>query len=300
MDATVEVIPQQSMAGQLIKAEIDQQITTAKEYPRSVTKFHAQAKSLATLSRQVAETCQYAVKRGGTLIKGPSARMAEILAHSWGNCRVGARIVEEGDKFVTAQGVFHDLETNTAITREVRRRITNKDGVRYNDDMITMTCNAASSIAMRNAILAGIPKAIWDDIMDQVRDVIKGDEKDLATRRESAFQYLNKMGAKDEAILAALDVTGMADIGLDHIDTLLGMVSAIKSGEATIADSFPTASARKSKIDEMNAQHRTGPNGTGKKASATAGAEPPDNPSTGAGPARTPDTSAITDDDIPA
>lgn len=56
---------------------------------------------------------------------------------------------------MTAQGVFHDLERNVAITYEVRRRIVDKNGRRYKPDMIGVTANAACSIALRNAILRG-------------------------------------------------------------------------------------------------------------------------------------------------
>jgi hypothetical protein len=41
-----------------------------------------------------------------------------------------------GAEFVTAQGVFHDLERNVAITYEVQRRIVDKEGHRYSADMV--------------------------------------------------------------------------------------------------------------------------------------------------------------------
>jgi hypothetical protein len=128
-----------SLVQMVSKAELDQQITTALAHPRSVKKFRQKCLELATLTAQIADECIYALPRkenGQTkMIEGPSARLAEIVAHSWGNCRAGARVVDEGREFITAQGVFHDLETNTCITYEVRRRITGKYG-RYNADMI--------------------------------------------------------------------------------------------------------------------------------------------------------------------
>jgi hypothetical protein len=74
---------------------------------------------------------------------------------------------------VTAQGVCHDLQSNTFIAYEVRRRITGKGDRKYSDDMIGVTGNAASSIALRNAILKIIPKVFWDGIYQAARQVVR-------------------------------------------------------------------------------------------------------------------------------
>src|SRR5487761_2139159 len=118
------------MAVSLARAEIDQQITTAHAFPRSVTRVVKNITSLATMDDDAAAECVYALPRGGKPIKGPSIRLAEIVAGQWGNCRVGARVVhvDRIEKFVEAEGIFHDLETNTATTSRVRRRISDKNG----------------------------------------------------------------------------------------------------------------------------------------------------------------------------
>lgn len=221
------------------RAELDQQITTARAYPRSIKRFQQDCLSMATLSVQIAEECIYALPRDGKTIEGPSARMAEIVASSWGNCRAGARVVDEGPEFVTAQGVFHDLQRNVQITMEVRRRITNKWGKRFGADMIGVTGNAACSIALRNAVFRGIPKALWTDVYDQVRKTIMGDAQTLANRRSNALSHLQKFGASEAAVLARLGVEGIEDIGLDHIVTLRGIANSIKEGETTVEAAFP-------------------------------------------------------------
>src|SRR5262245_15578971 len=136
MSAAEEVVrevavPDQALVQAISKAELDQAITTAHAFPRSVKGFLNECTQLATLDVDVADDCIYAVPRkdqGQTkMIEGPSARLAEIVAHAWGNCRAGARVVDEGREFITAQGVFHDLEKNLHITYEVRRRITNRE-----------------------------------------------------------------------------------------------------------------------------------------------------------------------------
>ena len=171
----------------ITKAEIDQQITTAKAYPRSVTKFIAECKDLVMLSEDIAKECMYVLTRkdrdGRKTIEGPSSRLGEIVMSCWGNCRGGARIVAEERDFVVAQGVFHDLERNVNVTYEVKRRITTKEGNRYGTDMIGVTGNAACSIALRNAIFKGIPKAFWNGIYETAKSTALGNEQTIKGRR---------------------------------------------------------------------------------------------------------------------
>src|SRR5262245_57050272 len=94
------------------KAELDQAITTARAFPRSIANFHKECVSIATLNEDVAKSCVFALPREGKIIEGPSARLSEIVACAWKNCRVATRVIEIGDEFLTAQGVFHDLERN--------------------------------------------------------------------------------------------------------------------------------------------------------------------------------------------
>ncbi|MCX5495416.1 hypothetical protein OSH11_11920 [Kaistia dalseonensis] len=231
----------QSLAVSLARAEVDQQITTAHAYPRSVTRAVQNIMSLATIDDDSAEECIYALPRGGKPIKGPSVRLAEIIASQWGNCRVGARVVhvDRIEKYVEAEGVFHDLETNAATTARVRRRISDKHGKLLNDDMIVVTGNAACSIAKRNAILGAVPKAVWRKAYAAVEQVIAGDVKTLAERRDRAMKAFAAFGATPEQVFAALGIGGIDDLTLEHMTTLMGMHSALKSGEATAEEMFP-------------------------------------------------------------
>ena len=220
------------------RGEIDMQISTAHKFPRSIKRFRNEALQMVTLNEQIAESCIYALPRGNKTIEGPSARFAEVIASAWGNCRAGARVVSDQGNFVTAQGVFHDLERNVAITYEVQRRITDNKGRRYNDDMIGVTGNAASSIALRNAILKGVPKAFWDDMYQAARATVMGDFKTLANRRAEAMKAFVALGVKAEQVFAKLGVSGVEDIGLEHLVTLRGLITAIKEGDTTPEQAF--------------------------------------------------------------
>jgi|SRR5215467_300083 len=224
--------------GILQKSEIDLQIATAKRYPRHITRLLNTAGTLATVDSETADSCIYALPRGGKVIEGPSVRFAEIMAYAWGNNRCGARVIDEGEEFVTAMGTYFDLETNFQVAFEVKRRIVNSKGVRYNADMIGTTSNAACAIALRNAILRGIPRAIWNKVYLQARRAVAGDIKTLDSRRLAAMKQFELMGVKREAIFAKLEVKGLEDISLDHMVVLIGIFNAIRAGDMTPEQAF--------------------------------------------------------------
>lgn len=222
------------------RAEIDTAVSTAKKYPRSLKRFREDLLSMVTLTEEIASGCIYAVPRGNKTIEGPSVRFAEAAASAWGNCRAGARIIGEEGDFVIAQGVFADVERNNTVTFEVKRRITDRNGRRFNADMIAVTSNAACSIALRNAILRGVPKAFWADIYDDVRKTAIGTAETLVNRRAKAVEYLQKFGVTLPMICARLGVGGVEDIGLDQLSTLKGLATALKDGDTTVEKAFAT------------------------------------------------------------
>jgi predicted flap endonuclease-1-like 5' DNA nuclease len=193
---------------------------------------------MVTISEAVEQECFYALPRDNKVIEGPSARFAEVVASAWGNSRAGARVVSDQGEFVTAQGVFHDLQKNVAITYEVQRRITGKGGKRFSADMIGVTANAACSIALRNAILKGVPKAFWADMYEGARKTAMGDVKTLPNRRAEAFKLLQGYGVAKEQVLDKLGVKGDADIGQEQLLILRGIITAIKDGDTTPEQAF--------------------------------------------------------------
>lgn len=227
-----------SAMAMLARAEIDQQIAAAHAYPRSIKGFRDEVLAMATLTESIADECTYALPRGGKTIEGPSVRFAEIVTSAWGNSRVGARVTHEDDKSITAQGVFHDLQKNVAIAYEVRRRITDKNGKRYNDDMITVAGNAAAAIAFRNAVFKCIPAAFWRDLWEEVRRVSKGDIKTLANRRADAFKAFQGYGVTADQIFSHLEVKGEEDINLEHLAVLRGFIVSFKEGTTTPEEIF--------------------------------------------------------------
>lgn len=221
----------------LNRSEIDIQISTAKQYPRSVELATRRILDLATIDEETAQECFYSLRRGkgegSSLVEGPSVRLAEIVAASWGNLRVQSQVVSNDGKFITARGVCHDLETNTAVSCEVQRRITDRNGRTFSDDMIVVTGNAAGAIAFRNAVFKVVPKAIINKAVKAIKAEAIGNANALEERRGKMISYFASIGVSKEMILSYLEVDSISAIDMEMVMEMVGLVNAIKEGTTT-------------------------------------------------------------------
>ena len=227
---------------ELNRSEIDIQIATAKQYPRDLKKVLGNIRALATMDEETAEDCFYALKRGygndASLIEGLSVRLAEIFASSWGNLRVQTRIIGNDGKTITAQGVCHDLETNVAVCTEVKRRITNKQGQTFSEDMQVVTGNAASAIAFRNAIFKVIPKAYTKKVIEEIKQVALGEANNHEMKRQSTIKWFEARGVALDEILQSIEADCVESIDAEKLLTLRATCTAIKEGTTTIQETF--------------------------------------------------------------
>lgn len=236
----------------LNRSEIDVQIATAKQYPRNLAQVLNNIETLATLDEDTASACFYMLRRQGKLIEGPSVRMAEIIASSWGNIRVQSRIVGNDGKMITAQGVCHDLESNYAVSSEVKRRITGKDGKTFSDYMQVVTGNAACAIAMRNALFKVVPMALVKKVINKAKKVSLGDATSLEESRKKMLDYFQKIGVDQQHLFDYLSVEKIEEIDTDMVVELRGLATAIKEGTTTVQETFfpkPVAEVTKEEVD---------------------------------------------------
>lgn len=227
-----------TMLATLDKGEIEMKVELAHRYPRSIKQFRTDVFNMVTLSESVAAECIYALKRDDKIIEGPSARFAEVVMSAWGNVVAGARVISDQGEFITARGFFFDLQKNVTLGYDVQRRITDRKGRRYSLDMIGVTGNAASSIALRNAVFKGVPKAYWSDLYQGARQTAMGDVKTLPTRRAEVLQALARYGVTEQQACAKLRLKGKEDLGLEELLTLRGFLTTIKDGEMSPEEMF--------------------------------------------------------------
>jgi hypothetical protein len=233
------------------RANIDMLISTAKKYPRDLQRVKRNMEAMATMDEETAEACNYRLIRDGHSIEGPGVRLAEIAVTSYQNIRAGSRVLSNDGKVITGQAFCHDLENNTFIAWETQRRITDKKGRVYSEDMQVTTGNAAAAIAFRNAVFKVIPGALIRSVADKARAVAVGDLKTLTERRSRALKRFASIGVREDQILAFLGRANAEQIDIADVEKLFGVFTAIKDQSTTIEEQFPPIA----KVVEPNFSH---------------------------------------------
>jgi GTP:adenosylcobinamide-phosphate guanylyltransferase len=228
----------------------------AKSSPRDLKDVTDKALSLATMDKESAEECFYALNRGGKFIIGPSIRLAEIMQYTFGRFVTESRVVAIGRTTITVSGSCMDLERMVRVTQEVTRRITTKTGARYNEDMIAVTANAAQSIAIRNAVLRMVPGAIVKKVLRAARKVAQGDAKPLTEQRAQAVESFAKMGVSIERICGILDRLNVEEITLDDLLILRSLWRRIVDDGEPIEIVFPEVGDSAATVAAKDAEDR--------------------------------------------
>lgn len=238
------------------RANIDIQVSTAKQYPRSISRCINNAVAIATMDKETAQSCGYALPRGGKPITGPSVHLAKIIAQQYGNLRAEAKVVEITDRQIVSRGTAWDLENNFAVAFEVRRSIIGKTGNRFSDDMITVTGNAANSIAFRNAVFGVVPKSITDRAYQAAQHLITGDlsdEEKLIKRRDGAIKhFIDTYAITEEEVVKLCGKHTVNQIQASEIALLLGFAQSLKDGDTTVDELM--APFRKTKAGNKGAK----------------------------------------------
>lgn len=119
----------------------------------------------------LANAAVYTYSRGGSDVSGPSIRLAEAMAQSWGNIQFGLRELSQEKGESTVQAFAWDVETNTRreITFQVPHvRYTRKGTYALEDprDVYELVANQGSR-RLRACILAIIPGDVTETAVAQ-------------------------------------------------------------------------------------------------------------------------------------
>lgn len=244
---TLEVIPNSALEA-ITRGEIDTQIRTAKQFPRSMKKFLQTAIDQATAHVEIAESFIYVRpvgKKDGKMqyAEGMSVRAAEIVGAAYGNLRVGSMIIEQTDRYVVTRGFAHDLESNFASTSENKEPTVTKDGKPFSEGMRAVIAKASLAKARRDATFQVVPRALCRPVETAARSLIAGDAKSLEDRRAVAVQFIQRLNIDSGRVWAALGIAGAEELTSQTLLTLSGIRNAIKDGDTTIDEAFPIPGA---------------------------------------------------------
>lgn len=248
-ESQLSVIPTGALET-ITRGEIDVQISTAHKYPRSMATFKKRAMEMVTLDEETAQSCIFrrpvGKKRDGTpeYAEGKSIRMAEIVGACYGNIRVGSMLVEQTERFVKARGFAHDLESNFAASSEVVESTVTRDGKPFSERMRFVVAKACLAKARRDATFQVVPGALCKSLEDAARTTAIGDSATLGKRRALVLDWINKVGIEPARVWSALGIKGIDDVGMEQLETLTGLRTAIKDKEVTLDEAFPIVASK--------------------------------------------------------
>jgi len=255
-DSVIEYIPTSAMV-EVEKAEVAQRtqamFVIAKKFPRNEQAAIVRIRQ-AVQRYSLAEIALYSFPRAGKTVTGPSIRLAEVLAQSWGNMDFGVRELEQVETATggrsTLESYCSDLETNTHQTRTFmvfhKRRVGKGKNFKVEslDDPRDIYEHVANHGArrMRACITSIIPRDVVDMAVDQVRATLrKGNGELLIDRVNKMSLVFAQQGVSVEMLEKKLG----HELKLtteDEIVELQGIFNALKNGESKRQDWFKMGS----------------------------------------------------------
>lgn len=238
-------------------AETQAAMAIAKRFPRDP--MAAMDRILNACTRPtLAEASLYTYSRGGTDVTGPSIRLAEALAQSWGNLQFGVRELEQRDGASTVEAFAWDIETNVRQTKvfQVRHwRDTKTGGYALKDsrDIYELTANQGAR-RLRACILGVIPGDVVDAAVKQCDTTLKTKAEVTPERLKGLVEKFAEFGVTKEQIeariqrhLEAMTPAQMVDLGKKYNSLKDGMSQPGDWFESGLTGSQPAEAAPKSR-----------------------------------------------------
>jgi hypothetical protein len=195
----------------------------------------------------LADSAVYTYSRGGSDVSGPSIRLAEAMAQSWGNMQFGIRELDQRNGESTVQAFAWDVESNTRreVTFQVpHKRHTKRGAYALEDprDIYELVANQGAR-RLRACILAVIPGDVTEAAVNQC-------EITMRTTADTSPETMQKMvdafagyGVSREQIEARIQ-RRIDAIQPAQVVALKKIYASLRDGMSSPGDWFePTAAA---------------------------------------------------------
>ena len=236
-------------------AEVQAAYVIAKKFPRDQ---NAAYMSIIEACKRpfLAEQSMYAYPRGGSLVKGPSIRLAEMLAQNWGNLDCGVKEISQSNGVSVAEAYAIDLQTNTRITKVFHvphKRDTKKGSVKLTDarDIYELVANQGAR-RLHACILGIIPGDVIEAAVERCSRTLESSEIPITEQIRKMVVAFDEIGVKVEHLEKRLGHNLDATIP-QEIVTLKSIYKSIKDGMAGREDffDFPAPKAIDAKVELM-------------------------------------------------
>jgi hypothetical protein len=194
----------------------------------------------------LAMTAIYTYPRGGTNVEGPSIRLAEAIARSWGNMQYGLiEVGREGDESSMLAYAW-DLQSNNMARQEFKvkhTRDTRNGSKTLTDerDIYETTANAGAR-RLRACILKLIPGDVVDACIDRCKLTL---EQAMGKVEEATPRMLEKftgIGVSQQMIEKRLKKS-ISAISYQDLVNLGNVFNSIRDGMGGVEDYFETETA---------------------------------------------------------
>jgi hypothetical protein len=223
---------------------IQAQVVMAKKFPRSEPL--AREKINRACERvDLAEQAEYTYERGNETVKGPTIRLAEVLAQNWGNLEFGTRELERSEGSSSMESYCWDIENNVyrSSTFDVPHERHTRQGVKNLTDprdIYEMNTNNAAR-RLRGCILQVIPGDVVEMAVEKCRQTLRaaiGADKDkILKRARGAVDNFAKYSVTQAMLEKKLGKT-LEEWDAKDIQTLNGWGVSLRDGIAKVADIF--------------------------------------------------------------
>ena len=223
-------------------ATVQGQILIAKRFPRDVD-VSLQKIERACSRTRLASLAVYQYQRGGTDITGPSIRLAEAVASSWGNVKYGFDVVESNELTNKVRAYAYDMESNVQAERIFsvsNFRFTKSGQYKMTDprDIYENIANNASR-RIRACILEIIPADVIEYAMECCDRTIRQNIKITPETLDKLCAAFADFGVTKIQIEAKIQ-RNLSSIGTAQYIQLRNIYTSLKDGIAKADECFPS------------------------------------------------------------
>ncbi len=249
------------VAGTRAEHEVQAAFIIAQKFPRNEQQCYTEI--INSCKRPfLAEQAMYAYPRGGTLVTGPSIRLAEAMAQSWKHLDFGIEEISQSNGVSIAKAFCIDLQKNTRSTKTfyVKHERHSKKGVtRLTDprEIYELVANQGSR-RLRACILAILPGDVIEAAVEQCKKTLESSDIPIADQVRKMVIAFDELGVKVEHLEKRLGHKLDSVISAEIV-TLKSVYKSIKDGMASREDFFDLgnkATSSESNLDNLLAEKK--------------------------------------------
>ena len=251
--------------------EVQAAVFMAKRFPRN--EDESRARILRACNRPgLAGKAIYSYPKGGSKVSGPSVRLMEAIAQSWGNIQSGVVELEQREGESTCMAYCWDIETNTRECKifTVKHAISTKNGMKVLTDPRDIYELVANQGARRKR--ACILNIIPGDIVDEAnaacnKTLAGGNQRPLIDRlRELTDRFMTYYSVPLSSIEKYFGYPLNVFTEMDGVE-LAGIYTALRDGASKREDYFqlPKVAADEENADASKSDASAGSKKSSKK-----------------------------------